>query len=180
MHAPTPHTPLQAFLADFSQLQHNYSNELLGNGFQRAPEGPKRRTAHAVQATTHYQTYPESPPGADLPPQKVCNLGPMAPRSRPKTPITLGPRSRCSDLVGPHTTPSIVNYKYMPYTPRERYFGLHHARDVNICIWSSRKSVSHETNDRVMVHGDGTSADGRRSSSCPNEDSGLARSRWAP
>ena len=38
-----------------------------------------------------------------------------------------------------------------------------HARDVNIFIWTSRKSVSHGTNDRVMVHGDGTRADGRRS-----------------
>ena len=38
-----------------------------------------------------------------------------------------------------------------------------HARDVNIFIWTSRKSVDHETNDRVMVHGEGTRADGRRS-----------------
>ncbi|CAH0375248.1 unnamed protein product, partial [Pelagomonas calceolata] len=38
-----------------------------------------------------------------------------------------------------------------------------HARDVNIFIWTSRKSVDHETNDRTMVHGDGTRADGRRS-----------------
>ena len=38
-----------------------------------------------------------------------------------------------------------------------------HARDVNILIWTSRKSVGHETNDRVMVHGEGTRADGRRS-----------------
>jgi len=37
-----------------------------------------------------------------------------------------------------------------------------HARDVNIFIWTARKSVDHETNDRVMVHGDGTRADGRR------------------
>jgi len=37
-----------------------------------------------------------------------------------------------------------------------------HARDVNICIWTSRKSVGHEINDRVMVHGKGTRADGRR------------------
>ena len=41
-----------------------------------------------------------------------------------------------------------------------------HARDVNIFIWTSRKSVGHGTNDRVMVHGDGTRADGRRSGSC--------------
>ena len=40
-----------------------------------------------------------------------------------------------------------------------------HARDVNIFIWSSRKSVDHEANDRVKVHGDGTRADGRRSRS---------------
>ena len=39
------------------------------------------------------------------------------------------------------------------------------ARDVNIFIWSSHKSVDHETNDRVKVHGDGTRADGRRSGS---------------
>jgi hypothetical protein len=38
-----------------------------------------------------------------------------------------------------------------------------HAWDVNIFIWTSRKSVGHETNDRVTVHGDGTRADGRRS-----------------
>ena len=40
-----------------------------------------------------------------------------------------------------------------------------HARDVNICIWTSRKSVGHGTNDRVIVHGDDTRADGRRSGS---------------
>ena len=38
-----------------------------------------------------------------------------------------------------------------------------HALDVNILIWTSRKTVDHGTNDRVMVHGDGTRADGRRS-----------------
>ena len=38
-----------------------------------------------------------------------------------------------------------------------------HARDVNIFIWTSRKSVVHGTNDRVMVHGEGTRADGPRS-----------------
>ncbi|CAH0374643.1 unnamed protein product, partial [Pelagomonas calceolata] len=37
-----------------------------------------------------------------------------------------------------------------------------HARDVNICIWTARKSVDHGINDRVMVHGDGTRADGPR------------------
>ena len=40
-----------------------------------------------------------------------------------------------------------------------------HARDVNIFIWTSRKSVDHKTNDLSKVHGDGTRADGRRSRS---------------
>ena len=34
----------------------------------------------------------------------------------------------------------------------------------SIFIWTSRKSVDHGTNDRVMVHGNDTRADGRRSS----------------
>ena len=40
---------------------------------------------------------------------------------------------------------------------------LTYARDVNIFIWSSRKSVGHKINDRFMVHGKGTRADGPRS-----------------
>ena len=67
------------------QFSHHYrsvNHELLGNGFQSL-WGPQE-SAHAVQATTHYQTYPERPPGADLPPKKVCNLDPMAPRPRKK------------------------------------------------------------------------------------------------
>ena len=48
--------------------------------------------AYAVQALTHYQTHPERPPGADLPPKKVCNLGPMAPRYRKKRQLPEGPQ----------------------------------------------------------------------------------------
>ena len=40
-----------------------------------------------------------------------------------------------------------------------------HARDMNIFIWTSRKSVDHGTNDCAKVHGNGTRADGRRSES---------------
>ena len=67
------------------QFSHHYrsvNHELLGNGFQSL-WGPQE-SAHAVQATTHYQTYLERPPGADTPPKKVCNLDPMAPRPRKK------------------------------------------------------------------------------------------------
>ena len=51
-----------------------------------------------------------------------------------------------------------------------------HAGDVNIFIWTSRKSVDYETNDRVTVHGDGTRADGRSFMSCARIDE-IARSR---
>ena len=57
-----------------------------------------------------------------------------------------------------------------------------HTRDVNICIWTSRKSVGHETNDRIMVHGEGTRADGRRSGYFAqiNKIAGSSRGRPAP
>ena len=45
-----------------------------------------------------------------------------------------------------------------------------HARDVNIFIWTSLKSVDYETNDRAKVHGDGTRDDGRRSGIAPHLD----------
>ena len=57
-----------------------------------------------------------------------------------------------------------------------------HARDVNIFIWTSRKSVDHGTNDRIMVHGEGTRADGRRSGYFAqiNKIAGSRRGRPAP
>jgi len=88
---PTPHTlPLPAYFGQFSQPSNPLVHELLGNGFQspRWAQAP----AYAAQATTHYQTYPERPPGADLPPKKVCNLDPMAPRSRKKRQLPEGPQ----------------------------------------------------------------------------------------
>jgi hypothetical protein len=48
--------------------------------------------AYAVPALTHYQIYPERPPGADLPPKKVSYLAPMAPRSRQKRQLPEGPQ----------------------------------------------------------------------------------------
>ena len=124
--------------------------------------GESRARAHAVSATTRPQTYPGGSPRADLHAKKGNNLVPMAPRPRQIRNYPRAPSSRHSGLVGPHTTPPIVNYKYMTSTPREGYFGAAHARDVNIFIWTSLKSVDHETNDRVMGHGDGTRAGGRR------------------
>ena len=52
---------------------------------------------------------------------------------------------------------------------------------MNIFIWTSRKSVDHETNGRVMVHGEGTRADGRRSGVAPHlgEILGLRSGRAA-
>jgi hypothetical protein len=48
--------------------------------------------ACAVQSLTHYQTYLERPPGADLPLKKVCNLHPMSPRPRKKRQLPEAPQ----------------------------------------------------------------------------------------
>ena len=67
------------------RFQHISANSLINaahktmNSLASSRRAP--RSAQAVQATTHNQTYPERPPGADLPPKKVCNLDPMAPMS---------------------------------------------------------------------------------------------------
>ena len=41
----------------------------MASGLQSTESAPSM--AYAVQATTHYQTYPRGSPGADLPPKKV-------------------------------------------------------------------------------------------------------------
>jgi len=128
----------------------------------RALGGPKRRRMRRKRLPTTRPT----PRGLQEPicPHKKCVIWarwrpvPVKNANYPRP-----PSSRRSGLVGPHTTPAIVNYKYMTSTPREGYLWAAHARDVNILIWTSRKSVDHGTNDRFMVHGDGTRADGRRS-----------------
>ena len=156
----------------------------LGNGFQGSLRALARidRRMRCMRLPTPDLSREAS--GADLPPKKVCNLDPMAPVPVKNANYPRAPSSRNSGLVGPHTTPAIVNYKYMTSTPPRRVLWAAHARDVNILIWTSRKSVGHGTNDRVMVHGDGTRADARRSSYCAplyaRRDSRLdeARSIW--
>ena len=117
---------------------------------------------HAAEATTRPQTYPRGRPRADLHPKKVNNLGPMAPVPS-KTSITRGP---------PVVAVAVSLDPYYPSDSQLQVYDIYiirrvllaaHARGVNILIWTSRKSVDHGTNDRVMVHGDGTRADGRRS-----------------
>ena len=54
--------------------------------------GEPQEPALAVLATTRPQTYPGASPRADLPPKKVCNLDPMAPRSRQKRQLPEGPQ----------------------------------------------------------------------------------------
>ena len=63
----------------------------------------------AAQADYPLPDLPREASRADLPPQKVCNLDPMAPRPRQKRQITRGPPAR-QRSPGPHTTPAIVNY----------------------------------------------------------------------
>ena len=48
--------------------------------------------------------------------EKVNNLVPMAPVPVKNVNYPRAPSSRRSGLVGPHTTPAIVNYKYMTST----------------------------------------------------------------
>ena len=86
--AYTARAAASRIIGQFSRRSKPSEHELLGNGFQspRWAQAP----AYAAQATTHYQTYPERPPGADRPPKKGCNLGPMAPRSRKKRQLTEG------------------------------------------------------------------------------------------
>ena len=55
--------------------------------------------AYAVQATTHYQTYLERPPGADLHPKKVNNLGPMAPRPSRRVDLESSGSSHATGLL---------------------------------------------------------------------------------
>ena len=59
-----------------------------------------------------------------MPPKKVCNLDPMAPVPVKNVNYPRPPRNRNSGLVGPLTTPPIVNYEYTTSTPREGYFWL--------------------------------------------------------
>ena len=59
---------------------------------------------------------PRGRPGADIHPKKVNNLAPMALRPRQIRNYPRAPSSRRSGLVGPHTTPAIVNYKYRTST----------------------------------------------------------------
>ena len=46
----------------------------------------------------------------------IGDMGPIAPRHRQIRNYPRAPSSRRSGLVGPHTTPAIVNYKYMTST----------------------------------------------------------------
>jgi len=63
-------------------------------------------------------------PRADQHPQKVFYLGFRAPVNVNYANYLRAPNKRDSGLVGSHTTPPIVETKYMPSTLREGYFGL--------------------------------------------------------
>ena len=168
--APTPHTPpLQAFF--WPRLSAGRSQNSQTNLAMALPDLPPRalRAPHRWRMRRRRlpTTRPTSraSPGADLHPQKSVQFGPDGAPFPSKTSITRGPpvvaaRSRWTPY---YPTDSQLQV-YDIYIIR-RVLWTAHAWDVNICIWTSRKSVGHETNDRVMVHGEGTRADGRRSRS---------------
>ena len=116
--APTPHAPaLQAFLADFSQQTTRFSH--FGHGL--LPELPEStRLLHRWRV--RYSRLPTTrPTSRDLQepicPRKKCAIWT---RSRPVPVKNVNyPRpssGRRSGLVGPHTTPAIVDFKYMTST----------------------------------------------------------------
>jgi hypothetical protein len=83
-----------------------------------------RARAHAVQPTTYHQTYPIGCPRAVLHPQKVFYLGFRVPLNVKYDNFSRASNNRTSGLVGSHTTPPIVEIKYMISLLREGYFGL--------------------------------------------------------
>ena len=88
----------------------------------RALGGPKRRRMRRKRLPTTRPTPRDLQ--EPISPRKKCAIWA---RWRP-VPVKnvnypRAPSSRRSGLVGPHTTPAIVNYKYMTSTPREGYFG---------------------------------------------------------
>ena len=116
--SPAPHAPpLQAFLADFSQQTTRFSHLLAKVCFQSSESSrlPHRwRMRYRRSPTTR-----PTPRGLQEPicPRKKCAIWT---RWRP-VPVKnvnypRAPSSRRSSLVGPHTTPPIVNYKYMTST----------------------------------------------------------------
>ena len=82
----------------------------------------RRRMRHRRLPTTR-----PTPRGLQEPicPRKKCAIWTRwRPVPRQNVNYPRAPRNRRSGLVGPHTTPPIVNYKYMTSTRREGYFGL--------------------------------------------------------
>ena len=113
--APTPHTPpLPAYFGQFSQQCGPLNHQLLGNGFQSSRLSHRGRMRCRRLPTTR-----PTPRDVQEPvyPRKKCVIWT---RWRP-VPVKnvnypRAPSGRRSGLVGPHTTPAIVNYKYMTST----------------------------------------------------------------
>ena len=113
-------------------------------------------TKHGACGVGDYPTQTYQGVGTDLHPKKVI-IWPDGARS---VSVTRGPPVVAVACTG-HTTPAIVNYRYDIYIIR-RVLLAAHAWDVTSSS-GPRISGDHGTNDHVMVHGDGTRADGRRS-----------------
>ena len=114
------------------RFQHISANSLISAGHKtmnylamasRALGAPKGRRMRYRRLPTNGPT----PRGLQEPiyPRKKCAIWT---RWRPvpgkNANYLRAPSSRRSGLVGPYTTPTIVNYEYMTSTPRERYFWL--------------------------------------------------------
>ena len=113
--SPTPHAPpLPAYFGQFSHQCGPITHDYLAMA-SRALGAPKGRRMRYRRLPTNGPT----PRGLQEPiyPRKKCAIWA---RWRP-VPVKnvnypRAPSSRRSGLVGPHTTPTIVNYEYMPST----------------------------------------------------------------
>ena len=118
--APTPHAPpLQAFLADFLSADTQAFSPRLGQGLLPGLSESSRLPHRWRMRYRRLPTTRPTPEGVQEPicPRKKCAIWT---RWRP-VPVKnvnypRAPSSRRSGLVGPHTTPAIVNYKYMTST----------------------------------------------------------------
>ena len=113
--APTPNAPgARGIIDQFSHHCGSLNHELLGTGFQSSRLPHRWRVRCRRLPTTRPTPRDHQEPTC---PRKKCAIWT---RWRP-VPVKnvnypRAPSSRRSGLVGPHTTPTIVNYKYMTST----------------------------------------------------------------
>ena len=89
---------------------------MIPQSFRSSPSEEPQLLPHAVYALPDHRPIPARESRAELPPEKVSSLTRWRPALDKNVNYPRAPSSRRSGLVGPYTTPPIVNYKYMTST----------------------------------------------------------------